>query len=1106
MGPGTLRVPSGTLWLGALLAIACGARAQQPAQRPQLCLNIAGHTAPVLTMAFSADSRLLFTAGLDKAVHVWRLPDRLAAAGDQAAQAVLTGHIWAEERTLRWSIGRGQRGSIYAMAICPKTGELALGGYGARGTLGDVAVLDPARPAAVRVREEHRETIMSLTFAGSAGALASMDRSGRLVLWPADGGKPRTLAAADADSHGPAVARAIAASLRLRPVAAAGDQYVAAPVYTGPSQDGKSMTWRVRLYGISGQGDRTLPTPHYGVVTALACTPDGRCVASADQARQLLVWDVRTTSAKRLPTSLPVVSLAFSPSGNILVAGTAAGENPATAAPGGSRTGSELQIWDVATGQLRCKRSLSEPVYTCAVSLDGRKLAYVGALGHDVLVEPLDDPAAPVQAAAPLRIAGGPQATAVGVVGTNGKYRLVFGTLPEPVGTAKGRVFDPQKLEVGPWAPPVPQAPATCGDWQAVADRKNNGLALFAAGASMGILQVDRERQGIIQSFCWVSGPDGAPLAIAVGTNIQCGVYVYGLPEAGACPLLRYFRGHYDLVSALAVSGDGRILVSGSRDGTIRCWPLRDLYGPSAIRRRWGAELAEQNGRVVVAAIDEFGPLGQQQVRAGDIVTKILWLDGQTARSETQAGEILARLAQLPWYAQVSFCTSRQGAELPPFNLVGGWHELLGLYATDRDWIAWTPSGYYACSAGGEQLIGWQVNSEDLRQAPSFFSADKFSKVFYRPDLIRSLLATGSLSAAVQPGRQPPADVNEIRPPAVKTVLVEERHLEHATRVRIAATAESKDDHPLVAMQLLLDGRPYGESRVFPPDDPAGRKRREDWLIELTPGQHQIAVQAEGEKSYATDEIELTCPGEVQVKPTLRCLCVGVSDYPGNLRLRYGHSDARAFASILDRNAAPIFGKVEIKTLVESRAKKRDIEAGLQWLQTAAAWNDVSVFFFAGHGLSGEAGSFFLLPIDGSAERPGPTCVGDTLLKEFCRRTPGKVMVFLDACRAASVKIDVNDLALKLGRNDCGAIVITSSTGQQQSLEAPAWSGGAFTKALVDGLEGRADLFRTGYVSSPYDIACYVDHVVRTLTDQRQTPVCAAPRMPQFKITRATVH
>jgi hypothetical protein len=787
-----------------------------------------------------------------------------------------------------------------------------------------------------------------------------------------------------------------------------------------------------------------------------------------------------------------VISLALAPQGDVLAAGTACDETTGL---------SELQVWDVASGQLRRKRSLNEPVYTCAISPDGQKLAYVGGRGHDVLVEQINAPEERLQ------ITGGRQVTAVGIVGTGGEYRIVYSTLPEPSGAAKGRVFDPEKLELAPWAAPVPQASMTCGKWQAVVDRKNNRVSVYADGADAGTLETDRQRQGIIHSFCWIADAQGSPVALAIGTNIQCGVYVYGLPEKGQFPLLRYFRGHYDLVTALSVSTDGRILVSGSRDGTIRCWPLADLQNPAAIHRRWGAELVEQNGQAVVAAIDEYGPLYQKQIRTGDAITKIMWLDGPTARSEERPAQIIERLAELPWYAQVSFFTSRQGAERAPFNLVGGWHELLGLYTTERDWIAWTPSGYYACSAGGERLIGWQVNNDDLRQAPSFFSAETFNKVLYRPDLIRSLLKEGTVATAIARQHQTPTHVNEIAPPTVKIVFAEQHPFdEHTTHMRIAATAESKDEHPLVAMQLLLDGRPYGDSRTYAPDDSAGRKRKEDWTIELTPGQHQIAVQAESARSYASDELDVHCAGQAEIKPALYCLSVGVSNYPGPLRLRYGHTDAKALSAILEHNGADVFSKVEVKTLTDAEATKESIEAGLQWLQKTATWRDVSVFFYAGHGLNDSSGQFFLVPIDGSTDSPERTCISEVMLKDFCQHTPGRIMVLLDACRSASIKINVNELALKLGRNDCGAIVITSSAGYQQSFEGDAWKAGAFTRALVDGLEGRADLFHTGYVSSPYDIACYIDHVVRSLTDEHQTPICATPKMPQFKLTRATVH
>jgi WD40 repeat protein len=1079
--------------LGALLAAVSVAQAQQTTQSPQLCINIAGHTAPVLATAFSPDSALLFTAGLDKAVHVWRLPERPAARKEAAANAVLTGRLWAEERTIRWSIGRGQRGSIYAMAVSPKNSQLAIGGYGARGTLGDIALLDPAKAAVVKVLEEHRETVMSLAFSVSGNWLASMDHDGRLLLWPADGGKPRTLGAPDREVHGAAAAGAIAANLRLRPIAVAGDKWVAAPLYAGKANDAKRMTWRVQLYDIAaGQPANTLKTTHYGAITALACSPDARYVASADQGRQLFVWDVQTQTARRLQTSLPVVSLAFSPRGDVLAAGTACGEGNGA---------SELQVWDIASGQLRYKRTLDEPVYACAISPDGQKLAYVGARGHDVLVDQLAVPDGR------WRIAGGRQVTSVGITGKKGEYRILYSTLPEPLGTAKGRAFDPEKLEISPWEPPVPQASATCGEWQAAIDSKNNRLTVYSGGASVGSLDVDRQLQGIVHSFCWIPNAQGSPEAIAIGTNVQCGVYVYGLPQAGALPLLRYFRGHYDLVDALAVSADGRLLVSGSRDGTVRCWPLKDLHDRSAVRRRWGAELVEQNGAAVVAAIEECGPLYHKQVRPGDAITEILWLDGQTVRSEKRPQQILDRLAELPWHLQISFLTSREGAARPPFNLVGGWPELLGLYTTEGDWVAWTPGGYYACSAGGERLIGWQVNSEDLCHTPLFYSADKFGKTLYRPDVIRSLLKGGTIRATLQRQGQTPSHVNEIHPPTVKVVFSEQRQLERGTtRLHITAMAESKDERSLLAMRLLLDGRPYGQSRIYARGDAAGRKQREDWLVELTPGPHQIAIQAEGARGCSTDEIKVDCAQQVEIKPNLYCLSVGISNYPGQLRLHYGHSDAKSLAALLQRNAPGVFANVEAKTLMDGEATKGAIETGLQWLQKKATWKDVSIFFYAGHGINDRAGHFCLLPIGGSAEDSERTCVSDAVLKQFCQRTQGKVMILLDACRAASIKIDVNQLALELSRDDCGAIVMTSSTGYQESFEGAQWKGGAFTRALTDGLEGRADSFQTGYVSSPYDIASYVDHVVRNLTADRQTPICAAPRMPQFKITRATVH
>ncbi len=41
--------------------------------------------------------------------------------------------------------------------------------------------------------------------------------------------------------------------------------------------------------------------------------------------------------------------------------------------------------------------------------------------------------------------------------------------------------------------------------------------------------------------------------------------------------LVRTFRGHTGLVSSIAFSPDGRRLVSGSRDKTVKIWDVTDL-------------------------------------------------------------------------------------------------------------------------------------------------------------------------------------------------------------------------------------------------------------------------------------------------------------------------------------------------------------------------------------------------------------------------------------------------------------------------------------------------------------------------------------------------
>jgi hypothetical protein len=54
--------------------------------------------------------------------------------------------------------------------------------------------------------------------------------------------------------------------------------------------------------------------------------------------------------------------------------------------------------------------------------------------------------------------------------------------------------------------------------------------------------------------------------------------------------------------------------------------------------------------------------------------------------------------------------------------------ELLALFVDvpTRKWVAWTPTGYYMASPGGEDLIGWHINRR-WDQLADFFPGSRFS-------------------------------------------------------------------------------------------------------------------------------------------------------------------------------------------------------------------------------------------------------------------------------------------------------------------------------------------------------------------------------------------
>lgn len=1066
------------------------AHAQDSDRTPHLCIDTGGHTAPIQVLAFTHDSRFLCSAGLDKAVRVWGVPEMAELTRGDRARAVVREDEERDVSVLRWEVGRGQRGNIHALALSPN-GTLALGGYGARGATGDLAWIQLETGEWGGARYEHRQPITGLAWTDDGRWLVSLDRGGTTMVGTDARQTPRVIRRSDEELHGPNAARLIAERIRYRPLALVGRQAVLLPRYAGQSAAGV-LQWQLQQLDLkNGQGGRDVTETHYGSILALATSSDGRWCASADEAKQLYLHDLSQPAlpARKLGESRVILSLAFSPDGQTLVAGSAAAEGE-----------SELQVWDVARRELSRSVRLTEPVYACAISPDGRKLAYVGGPGHDVHWEELAKPDSRVT------FAGGRQIAEVSVAPAgDAAHAIVFREAPGAPELSAVRIFDPALLDLRD-AVRLPPVDATqWGDWSAELDFVNNRIALTRAGRSLGHVELDRAAHGLLSCCAWIPDERGEAAALAVGTNIQNGVFVFEVSARGAGRLLRYFRGHHDSVLSLCVTRDRRYLVSGARDGLLIYWRLEGVFEEATAPSRWGARLELRGSQTIVTALDDLGPLYQKGVREGDVIDAILWVEGGQTRQQRDPAAIPRELERLPWDRQVAFLTRRNGQERTPFNLFGAWYPLLSVFVTQRDWIAWASSGYYACSAGGERLVGWQLNNA-LGQPPSFYSAERFSKTLYRPEVVRALLPAGSLRRALARRDESATEVAEIRPPRVRITTPAQRLFEaQARQVDVTAVATAVAESPVESLTLLLNGRPFerkqlGAARFERIGD---RDVRATWTLELDPGEHRVGVRADDARTHGTDEIVVRCNAVGERKSTLRVLAVGISNYPGDLKLEFGRSDAETFAETLKQQSRGLFHEVEARTLTDDAATRAGILDGLSWLEKNTLWPDVAVLYVSGHGINDEAGRLFVLPRDGNAKELEKTAIAEDELKRFCASTRGKILVLLDACHAGGLQINVNDLARELGRNDYGVIVMSSSRGDEVAWEDRRWGGGAFTKALVDGLNGAADLRKKGYVLTPVDLDPYVYYTVLELTRGRQTPISNKSPVAPFPITRS---
>ncbi|HEV3298372.1 MAG TPA: serine/threonine-protein kinase [Planctomycetaceae bacterium] len=306
-------------------------------------------------------------------------------------------------------------------------------------------------------------------------------------------------------------------------------------------------------------------------ITALAISPDGKCLATANGDGTLALWDASTGAPRVAVPKVRALSLAFIADGPTLVTTTA------TAAQETSRSGKIIvRFWDVATGSEKPARRLNLTVYKfgpTAFSTDGSALAGITPDGK-------------------LRIwntANGREQTTLDAFGTDSSipHALVHSlTLGQDGKTAA--------WQIGPTTM-VWDLPTRTIKFKHIDQRRWSFELALPPDCKLLACQRGSEPQ-VVELWDWKSGKRLVELE---GYQSQVDVLRYSpdgklLATGDAFGIVRVwdtatnrevatFKGHSTPIRALAFRPDGRWLYSASQDGLVRRWKIASETDPDTI-------------------------------------------------------------------------------------------------------------------------------------------------------------------------------------------------------------------------------------------------------------------------------------------------------------------------------------------------------------------------------------------------------------------------------------------------------------------------------------------------------------------------------------------
>jgi WD40 repeat protein len=927
------------LTLGLYVALTAGTAWSQDEVRnfnqPILMVETGGHHAPVRSLIWQkGPTPVLLSGGEDKVVKVWDF---------QTGPRLV--------RSIRPPIWRGPAGRIQALAITePDAGGqsyLAVGGYGVESTRGDLTIF--RFPGAARGQDGdgriptgdvvarllaphenlpqqigHRGPVLCLAFDPNGRVLASGSVDKTVILWDVPAFTPR------------AVLRAHTGDVRALAFSPGGQRLATS------GSDGSIRLWDVatgNAAGLPRMGNAVMKAVE---INTLAFSPIEQSIVVGRENGDIYRFDARNLAQVNpvklatLATQGPVEFLSYSPNGELLAV-SIINKNADLLDPTTIKCDVELRA--MPAGNVIRTWQVPGLVYALGFSPAGDRLAYAGGTAQSIFIQELAN-----LELRPKKLEGqGSTLFDLGFTEDSQKIVLHRERFDPANSPASYEAFD---LEHRRFLI-LPR-----GQFRRAIDSFNGwtvrGLLNFRIEA---VHRDGRSWQQDLDSMTernrWsvtIIPPGQGHARPTVAVGCESGIVIYDL-ETGR--RTRFFAGHGSAVVSLVPSPDGHWLASSSLDQTIMLYPLADCD----VRPGLGASFQQRpDGAWVIARVEPRGFAAGMGLRSGDVIVRAV-TEVQKARA-TFARETIAQLGRVAddmtpaldavdiWVRRVVQVPmlGRLQLDLPPVPTSKRNNPVLTLMpGVDKEWVIWTPQGFYDTSIEGDaRFLGWHINADFRAARPSdFVPISTYAKNMFQPRVLDRLWQTRDLDRALAqtalPAGTPPPDrlAFDQRPPRIIFTSVQggvrlaDPGMVLTVNVpnpRVGVNIKAEGASKIASRRVALDGRALKLARL----QEVKPGINEVVQIDLVPGRRtRLEVEAaneSGNKRTETMDIVYNPPPDVKSPPVptprLVVLAVGTDQTkkPDMLPpVRFAGADADELANFVTRHLVSRDGADTVK-------------------------------------------------------------------------------------------------------------------------------------------------------------------------------------------------